>query len=227
MGMSISYESTGRTRQKFRTRSALIAAARDLVAQGVTPTVEEAATAAEISRTTAYRYFPNQRALLLAAHPEIRASSLLRPDAPQDPAARLELVLQAFTRLVADTEPQLRTMLRLSLEPGTSDHALGLLRRGRAIGWIEDALTPLRGQITPKELRRLVLAIRSVTGIEARVWLTDVAGLSSDDAIDLMRWSARAMYQSALAEAAGQRKPTGAGAGPSGNAATGPVELPP
>ncbi|MDQ6848371.1 MAG: TetR family transcriptional regulator, partial [Candidatus Dormibacteraeota bacterium] len=207
--MSIPYESLGRTRQKIRTRSALIAVARDLVAQGVTPTVEEAAAAAEISRTTAYRYFPNQRALLLAAHPEIQASSLLPPDAPQDPAARLELVLKAYTRLVADTEPQLRTMLRLSLEPGASDHALGLLRRGRAIGWIEDALSPLAGQITPQQLRRLVLAIRSVAGIEARVWLTDVAGLSSDDAMDLMRWSARAMYRSALAEATGQRKPRG------------------
>jgi len=43
------------------------------------------------------------------------------------------------------------------------------------------------------ELRRLVLAIRSAIGIEALVWLTDVAGLSRDDAVDLMRWSARAL----------------------------------
>jgi AcrR family transcriptional regulator len=223
MGMSIPYESTGRTRQKGRTRGALIAGARNLVAQGVTPTVEDAAAAADISRTTAYRYFPNQRALLLAAHPEINASSLLPPDAPEDPAARLDLVVQAFTRLVADSEPQLRTMLRLSLEPDASDHALGLLRRGRAIGWIDDALSPLRSQIAGHELRRLVLAIRSVTGIEARVWLTDVAGLSSDDAIELMRWSARAMYRSALAEAAGQPKPTGDGEGFAGTRRPAPL----
>ena len=37
------------------------------------------------------------------------------------------------------------------------------------------------------DLRRLVLAIRSAIGIEALVWLTDVAGLSRDDAVDLMR----------------------------------------
>ena len=67
MNMSIPYEALGRTRQKERTRGALIAAARELVAQGTTPTVEEAAAAASISRTTAYRYFPNQRALLAAA----------------------------------------------------------------------------------------------------------------------------------------------------------------
>jgi AcrR family transcriptional regulator len=201
--MSIPYEATGRTQQKERTRSALIAAARHLVAQGMTPTVEDAAASASISRTTAYRYFPNQRALLLAAHPETEALSLLPPNAPTDPATRLDAVIDAFTRLIAETEPQQRTMLRLSLDPSASDHPSGLLRQGRAIGWIEDALSPLRGKVPARDLRRLVLAIRSATGIEARVWLTDVAGLSSDEAMDVMRWSARAMYQSTLGKPAG------------------------
>jgi hypothetical protein len=38
-----------------------------------------------------------------------------------------------------------------------------------------------------------------VAGIEALVWLTDVAGLSRDEARELMRWSARGLLQSALA----------------------------
>ena len=50
------------------------------------------------------------------------------------------------------------------------------------------------------ERHRLALAIRSAIGIEALVWLTDVAGLSRDDATDLMRWSGRALLRSALAE---------------------------
>src|SRR5712692_508003 len=114
--MSMHYELTGRTNQKNRTRSALVAAARQLVAQGVTPTVEEAAAAASISRTTAYRYFPSQAALVVAAHPETEARSLLPAGAPQDPGERLAAVVDAFTRLIIDTEPQQRTMLRLSLE---------------------------------------------------------------------------------------------------------------
>src|SRR6266852_2083009 len=108
MVMSMLYVAGGRTRQKERTQRALIAAARGLVTEGKTPTVEEAAAAADISRTTAYRYFPNQRTLLVAAHPETEASSLLPPDAPTDPADRLEAVIEAFTQLVADTEPQQR-----------------------------------------------------------------------------------------------------------------------
>ncbi len=206
MDIAIPYEARGRTRQKERTRSTLIAVARDLMTRGTAPvTIEEAAATAGISRTTAYRYFPNQRALLLAAHPETSALSLLPPDAPDDPGARLDLVVEAFTRLVADTEAQQRTMLRLSLEPGASEHTPGLLRQGRAIGWIDDALSPLRRRIPAQELRWLVLAVRSATGIEARVWLTDVAGLSSEDAMEIMLWSARAMYSAALDEPA--RKP--------------------
>jgi AcrR family transcriptional regulator len=200
MGMSIPYEAVGRTRQKERTRGALIAAARDLVAQGRTPTVEDAAAAASISRTTAYRYFPNQAALLVAAHPETEARSLLPDDVSEDPAARLDAVIEEFTRVIVDTEAQQRTMLRLSLDPDAKAREPLLLRQGRAIGWIEEALAPLRVRMSDAELRRLVLAVRSATGIEALVWLTDIAGLSRPEAVELMRWSARAMLRSALAD---------------------------
>src|SRR3981081_997325 len=111
MVVSIAYELNGRTAQKQRTRDALIAAARELVADGLTPTVEAASEAASISRTTAYRYFPSQRALLAAAHPETAAESLLPDDAPHDVAARLDLVVTSFTRMIINTEPQQRTML--------------------------------------------------------------------------------------------------------------------
>ena len=175
--MSTAYELTGRTQQKQRTRNALVDAARNLVARGLSPTVEDAAAAASISRTTAYRYFPNQRALLAAAHPETSAESLLPPDAPDDAAERLDLVVQAFMRVILDTEPQQRTMLRLSLEADPNESGDLPLRQGRAIGWIEEALAPLRSRLDDAELHRLAVAVRSAAGIEALVWLTDIAGL--------------------------------------------------
>lgn len=200
MAMSISYELAGRTRQKHRTRSALVAAARELVADGQTPTVEAAAARATISRTTAYRYFPNQRALLLAAHPEMEAQSLLPEPAPQDVAVRLDMVIAAFLRLIVDTEVQQRTMLRLSLDPDPSHRGDLPLRKGRAIGWIGEALDPLRGRLSERRLRRLAVAIRSVAGIEALVWLTDIGGLSRKESVELMRWSAGALLRAALAD---------------------------
>jgi AcrR family transcriptional regulator len=202
-----SAQTTGRWRQKQRTREALVTSARELVTLGTTPTVEQAAERAGISRTTAYRYFTNQRALLLAAHPETGAASLLPTDASgDDPAARLEAVVERFTQLISDTEPQQRTMLRMALEPGESHPDLPL-RQGRAIGWIAEALEPLHGTLTDAQVHQLALAIRSATGIEARVWLTDVAHLSDEDAMAVMRWSAQALLASALA---GQPPPTGA-----------------
>jgi AcrR family transcriptional regulator len=200
----MAYELNGRVAQKGRTRAALISAARELVAEGVTPTVEAAAEAAMISRTTAYRYFPNQRTLLAAAHPETALKSLLPADAPDDVETRLDLVVAAYTKSMLETEAQQRTMLRLSLEPDPAEAPDLPLRQGRAIPWIEEALEPLRDQMSQSNVHRLALAVRSATGIEALAWLTDVARLSRDEAVRLMRSSARALLRSALADLDGQ-----------------------
>ena len=207
MVMSIPDESTGRTNQKARTRATLLAASRELLGQGVSPTVEQAADRAAISRTTAYRYFPNRRALLSAVYPEIDAASLLDADAPTDPAERLDQVLDRFIGHVLEHEPELRAQLRLSLDPHPADPEQLPFRQGRAIGWIEDALAPLRGRMPDAELRRLVLAIRATTGIEALIWLTDVAGLARPDAAALMRSSARALLRDACHPARRARQP--------------------
>lgn len=198
--MSMTYEQTGRTGQKRRTRNELIASARALLARGVTsPTVEEAAAEASISRTTAYRYFPNQKALLVAAHPEIEILTLLPEDAGTDPEDRLLTAVEAFTRQIVEAEQQHRTMLRLSLEPDTSPRELPL-RKGRAIGWFEDALAPLMPELGEAGVHRLAVAVRSAVGIESLVWLTDIAGLSREQAGEVMQWSARAMLHQALAD---------------------------
>jgi AcrR family transcriptional regulator len=205
--VSNAYELTGRTRQKVRTRDALLRAARDLVARGASPTVEDAATAAAISRTTAYRYFKNQSALLAAAHPETKRRSLLPQDAPSTVAERVRLVVTEFLRIVLDTEAQQRTMLRLSLEE-RREHASLPLRQGRAIGWLEDALSVENERLGARGAHRLAVAIRSATGIESLVWLTDVAGLSRSEATKLMLWSADALLRAALEDAgrAGKRR---------------------
>src|SRR6476646_5052121 len=167
--MSTPYERDGRTAQKRRTRDALAAAAREIVAGGETPTVEAAAAAAGISRATAYRYFPNRHALLVAAHPEAGAASLLPEHAPDDVATRLDLVIDAFTRSLLENEAQQRTMLRLSLEATRAEQAQLPLRQGRGIAWIEEALAPLRPDMSAAAVHRLALAIRSVSGVEALV----------------------------------------------------------
>lgn len=198
MSRDAAYPDTGRAAQKRRTRDALVAAARELVAAGVTPTVEEAASKASISRTTAYRYFASQRALLAAAHPETATRSMLPQHASDDPAERLDAVIGAFTELVIRTEAQQRTMLRLSLQPDDADRGSLPRRQGRGIAWISEALEPLEHRLSPEQIHRLTLAIRSAVGIEALIWLTDVAGLPRSQAVEVMQWSAQALLRSAM-----------------------------
>ncbi len=198
--MDVSYIHTGRTSQKARTRDALIAAARQLLAKGVTPTVEEAAAEASVGRTTAYRYFPNSRALVAATYPQMEMDSLLGEDPPEDPLARLEIMAERFTREILEHEPELRAQLRLALEGEPAGSESLPFRGGRRIRWIEDALSPLDGRMPKGELRRLVLGIGATLGIEALVWLTDVGGLSREEAVEVMRSNARTLLQSALSQ---------------------------
>jgi len=179
----------------------MLAAARELLVEGVTPTVERAAERAAVSRTTAYRYFPNQRALLFANYPELEEPSLLDGEAPADPFARLELVIESVGRQLIEHEAELRTVLRLSLESPAPSPGTLPLRQGRVIGWIEDALAPVRDRMSAPELRRLALAIRATFGIEALVWLTDVGGVSSEEAVEIMGSSARTLARSAIGDA--------------------------
>jgi len=197
LDMDVPYLYTGRTSQKARTRDALIAAARHLLAKGMTPTVEEAAAEASVGRTTAYRYFPNSRALLAATYPEIEERSLLGANPPEDPLARLEIMTESLSRQILAHEPELRAQLRLALE-GEPAGGESLPLRRRRIRWVEDALSPLEGRMPEGELRRLVLGICATLGIEPYVWLTDMGGLSREEAVEVMRSNARTLLRSAL-----------------------------
>jgi AcrR family transcriptional regulator len=201
MGVTVPYEQSGRVNQKARTRQALIGATRELLAQGVVPTMEGAAGAASISRTTAYRYFPNVRALLVAAFPHVEQRSLLGPDAPEDPAERLKIVAEDHARRLLANEAQMRSVLRLSLE-GVRPPELPMHQDLRT-AWIEDALSPLRGRMAEDELQRLIRGIGATLGIEAFVWLTDISGASREEAASIIRSNALGLLRSAISDAAG------------------------
>src|SRR3954447_2452945 len=127
--MSRDYVEVGRSRQKQRTRDQLLAAAWQLMERGNTPRVEDAAEAAGISRTTAYRYFDSQTALLAAAFPETAATSLLPDPQPDDPRERVAAVASGLADVLDRTEHLQRIMLRLSLDAAPHDLPL---RQGRA-----------------------------------------------------------------------------------------------
>ena len=199
--MTVPSTSRGRVNQKARTREALVTATRELLEQGVLPTMEEAANAAAVSRTTAYRYFRSLRELIVAAYPHVQRESLLGPNPPEDPAERLEIVAENHSRRILENEAQMRTVLRLSLE-GVRPPELPM-HRGLRVAWIEDALAPLRGQMPQDAFERLVHGIGATLGIEAFVWLTDIAGVSRKEAASIIRSNALGLLQAAIANGAG------------------------
>lgn len=214
------YLQRGRAAQKRRTYQALVDAARQELARGNPVTVESVASVAGISRTTAYRYFTNHRELVAAAHPQIDLASLLPDPATTDPVERLDAVMRAFIHDVTLAwEPQLRAALHLALDPrphhaaplqGTHSDApsdAGTLRRGRGIGWILDALQPLRNTHPDLDLDLLARAIRSAAGIESLIWLTDVGGLSRQTAAEVMRTSAMAILEHAMGPGSSRTQP--------------------
>ena len=65
------------------------------------------------------------------------------------------------------------------------------------IHWISEALAPWRQRLGDDGVRRLAVAVRAVSGIEPLVWLTDVGGLDTQEAVEQMVWSAKALVRQA------------------------------
>jgi AcrR family transcriptional regulator len=87
-------------------RKILLDAAQRLMAQGITPSVAELAEHAQVSRATAYRYFPSQSALIAAVVDESLGPILAWDSAAPDAADRIDELLRfAYPRLAAHEAP--------------------------------------------------------------------------------------------------------------------------
>lgn len=197
--------STGRYRQKARTRRLLIETAVKLLAEGGQPSVTEVADAAEVSRRTAYRYFPTQEKLhaeaaleglrpVMEAAIEQSASSIHGSDVER----RLDLLVENMQRLAFKNESLLRTMIHQTVLDRTNVEEP---RRGsRRVDWIEAAIKPLQIQLGAAAYARLVSALALCTGIEAILVLRDIRGLSANETTEVSLWMARAMLKQSLKE---------------------------
>ncbi|MFG1461996.1 TetR family transcriptional regulator [Xanthobacter sp. DSM 24535] len=186
-----------RVAQKQRTRAALLAAARRLLAEGRSPTVGEAADAAAISRATAYRYFSTPEALaqeaLLDAIAAEMEGVMLDPSLTALPAARqAEEVVASVLAMVLRHEALFRSYLALAA-PGE-----GASRGGRRVRWLSDALAGIAAAMPALAFARLVNALSLLAGIETVVVLKDVCGLDDAQITDTARWMARLLVAGSL-----------------------------
>jgi AcrR family transcriptional regulator len=203
----------GRTSQKLRTRRALLETAAAMIAKGARPTVTEVADAAEVSRRTAYRYFPTQVKLMTEAaleglRPSMQAALDAAPAGTATGAieARVDALVEQMQQLALANEALLRTMIHETVLHSPSDTQPP--RGTRRVEWIEAAVQPLRARLAPAAYARLVSALALTTGIEAILVLRDIRGLSATQAVQVSHWMARALLRQSLAERRAEQRRT-------------------
>ena len=197
----------GRINQKLRTRRALIEATRELVRQGERPTVAKAAKLALVSDATAYRYFPDQSALVREAMfvlwigPEAALAGVADDASLAD---RVAAAAEAMMRFIIANETAVRSVIGLSLlrsiegEAGRSEARA--MRPGYRLALIDAALRPFASKLGPERVRRLRTSLTAVIGAEMLVALKDHCDSRDEDVIETVVWTARAVVEAALTQ---------------------------
>lgn len=193
---------SGRVNQKLRTRKLLLATASALIAQGQAPGVADVADAANVSRRTAWRYFPTREKLLAEAaleglRPVMETVIASAPAGPESIEKRIQASVEKMLRLALENEGLLRTMIHTTvLQPPTRTPKRGI----RRVQWIEQAIEPLRAQLEPAAWKRLVSALAVCVGTEALLVLRDILCLTPAQVIRTSQWMAVALVRQTLAD---------------------------
>jgi AcrR family transcriptional regulator len=191
----------GRVNQKQRTRTAIVDAARELISGSAEVTMPAVARAALVSEATAYRYFPDLISLLREAVDGTwpsPAEALAPVEQCDDPVERIAFATEQLLRHVQCYQGAVRAMIAVSIvRPGSAT-----IRPGLRFGLIDYALHPLDaagGTLRPEALAQLKQDLAIVLSAEALFTLTDLCGLSPDEAIASAVRTARAVTVAALA----------------------------
>jgi AcrR family transcriptional regulator len=198
-------EGTGRVAQRRRTRKAIVEATAALLADGKTPSINDIADAADVSRRTVYMHFPTLEQLLLDATVGALSAAAGVEDAldgtSPDPAERIDALVRSLLKRAPESMPLGRRLIRLTVD-NNGDRARRDGTRGyRRVERIERALEPMRANVSPDQFERLVSALAVVIGWEAMIVIRDARGLDADAEGDVMRWMARTLVEATAREA--------------------------
>ncbi|MBK6005671.1 TetR/AcrR family transcriptional regulator [Ramlibacter ginsenosidimutans] len=185
----------------------LLDTAMDLIQQdGHIPSIAEVAVRSNVSRATAYRYFPSRSALITSVVDASLGAVRNAPPGTEEAGARerVHQVFKATFPRFQRYEPQLRAALQLALEQWALQRA-GLLeeepyRRGHRVAILAGALAPLKGQLAPAVRDRLHRALSVLYGIEAYTILKDMWDVSEKEIERTVLWMADALIEASVRE---------------------------
>ena len=200
---------------RVRMRRTMLDAAMRLMQAGLVPSITDVAEEAQVSRATAYRYFPTQSALIQAAVDEALGPILRWSSTSEDAERRVSELIQYSYPRMNDYEVPLRAALRLALDQWALVHAGKLdaeeaMVRGRRIDLLTSAVAPLRRKLGSARTQRLIQSLSLVFGTEAFVVLKDIWRLDHESAEKVALWTCHALIRCAvedMASAVGRRKP--------------------
>jgi AcrR family transcriptional regulator len=178
----------------------------ELTRGGQVPSVSDVAEAAEVSRATAYRYFPTQAALIQEAVDEA-LGPILRwaSDSPDAEERITDLLAFAYPRM-ENQEATLRGALWLALDQwkrkqaGTFGDEAPMVR-GNRVRLLREAVAPLDDTLDEAAIDKLTQSLSLLFGTEALVVLKDIWGLDGDQARQVALWASHALVRTAIAEA--------------------------
>jgi AcrR family transcriptional regulator len=192
----------GRANQRQRTRTAIVDAARELIRGSAEVTMPAVAKAALVSEATAYRYFPDLVSLLREAIDGTwpsPAEALAPVEHSDDAVERIAFATDCLLRHVQVRQGAVRAMIAGSI----ARRDTAAIRPGYRFGLIDHALAPLAetmGRQRPSALRQLKQDLAIVVSAEALFTLTDLCGLSAEDAIASAVHTARAITAAAVTD---------------------------
>lgn len=199
----------GRPAQRRRTRAALLTAAARIMSEGSSlPSVAEVAAVADVSRRTAYRYFPTAEQLATEAVLETLgpqpAPTVEAASGGGDASARVAATVRHMQQGAVANERLLRAMIRLTIDrqPPTEGGPHPASRGGRRVRWLNDAIAPLRKSLSRRAYERLLSALCLCVGAEALIALRDTRALGTDETIEVCVWAAEALVEATTRESA-------------------------
>ncbi len=196
---------------RARMRRHMLSTAIRLMQDGFIPSVSEVAEAAEVSRATAYRYFPSQAAMVQAVVDEALGPILAWNSEDADADRRVAgLFSFAFPRMLK-YEATHRAALSQALDQWTRRQAgtLGTeprIVRGNRKSVLRHALAPLKGRVSAQTFDKLAQSLSLIFGIEAIIVLKDIWGISDEEVRRIAQWAAHALVETAVAEAAAENR---------------------
>lgn len=192
---------TGRVNQKAKTRTKILVAAKELMQQEKSITLEDVAKKANISRATIYRYYTKIDLLITEASLDIHHKS---PDELLDEVKemgfedRIFHVQKHYTQLAQKHEVVFRRYLSaVLLESVTSKNKL---RGARRVKSLNNVLKPFKNDLDSDTYKKLIIVASILMGIDSLIVCKDICDLNNEETNASLHWALKMIFKGISSE---------------------------